>query len=527
MRNYIKLIVFSLALFLVACDVDYYQNPNAPSSVPTSALFNNNMKRLVDATQDTWFSGRFTYATMQYWQQSEYGDEDRYVYRESMRQYQNAFYEIAENFREIIRLNEDEGTKSVAAASGANENQIASCRVMLAYLFNIMTDTWGDIPYYSYGTEDADFQALKVAGYGDGEAILTPVYASQEKINADILKELDAAYDQFNEAGKGMVGDNLFNGDVAAWKKFANSLRLRVANKIKGVNASLANTHITEAIANGVFTSNDDNAMFGYEANDKNAARMYIAWNVDNRSDFAVGHSFVTLLKGENLVNHTHTDLATGANANPFLGMTDPRLPKYAKANSNGDFVGMFIAESSAESATFTLESLPSDGIINTPDFAETLMEYAEVCFILSEINNWNQEWYEKGIRASMQKWGVATADIDSYIATVPAATEENVLTQNYIALYMQGHTSWMNYRRTGYPKTLIQPYSDYSIYDPTGDSWLDKTFTPLVPEVTDIPYRMRYPAQEQTLNGENRKAAVSKLSDGDVVYSKLWWDVN
>ncbi|WP_372650863.1 SusD/RagB family nutrient-binding outer membrane lipoprotein, partial [Draconibacterium sp.] len=88
-------------------------------------------------------------------------------------------------------------------------------------------------------------------------------------------------------------------------------------------------------------------------------------------------------------------------------------------------------------------------------------------------------------------------------------------------------HTAWMNYRRTGYPKTLIQPYSEYSVYDPTADTWLDKVFTPLVEEVDDLPYRMRYPAQEQTLNGANRKVAADALSNGDVIYSKLWWDVN
>ena len=66
---------------------------------------------------------------------------------------------------------------------------------------------------------------------------------------------------------------------------------------------------------------------------------------------------FVTLLKGENLVDHTHTDVTEGANPNPFLGMMDPRIHKYAQKNKNGDYVGMFISESSADAATFTIES--------------------------------------------------------------------------------------------------------------------------------------------------------------------------
>ncbi|MCX2679496.1 SusD/RagB family nutrient-binding outer membrane lipoprotein [Galbibacter sp. EGI 63066] len=514
-------------LLAVACDVDYEDNPNEPSSVPTSALFNNNMKRMVDASRDGFFSGRFTYATMQYWQQSEYGDEDRYVYRESMRQTQNTFYEIAENFREIIELNEDPTTKDAAASSGANVNQIAVSRIMLSYLFNNMADTWGDIPYYSYGSDDPDFEALRTAGYPDEEQILTPKYATQDKIYADILNELSEAQDQLNLGLDGMDGDNLYHGDVSKWKLFANSLRLKIANKIKGADASLANTHINDAISDGVFTSNSDNAMFAYETSDVNASPMYRAWHVNNRSDFAVGHSFVTLLKGENLVDHTHTSQPAGANPNPFSGLTDPRLPIYAQENSEGNFVGMFISESSADAATFTVESLPGSAIIDTPEFAETLLEYSEICFIQSELNGWDQDWYEMGISASMEKWGVASADATAYLGTVPAANMENVLTQKYIALYMQGTSSWTEYRRTGYPKTLIPPHQDYSLYIPSTDTWLDKTFNPLVEQVTDLPYRMRYPAQEQTLNGANRKEAADRLSNGDVIYSKLWWDVN
>jgi hypothetical protein len=44
-------------------------------------------------------------------------------------------------------------------------------------------------------------------------------------------------------------------------------------------------------------------------------------------------------------------------------------------------------------------------------------MEYAEVAFILSEVNGWDQDWYEEGVRASMERWGIAQPEIDAYIA--------------------------------------------------------------------------------------------------------------
>ena len=524
-------IAFGLILLLGACDVEYFDNPNAPSSVPTSALFNNAVKRMVDLSTDMWFSGRFTYVTMQYWQQSEYGDEDRYVYRESMRQTQNSFYEVAENYREIIRLNEDPATAAQAAASGANVNQVATCRVLLAYLFDLMTTTWGDIPYYSYGSDNPNFQALSLSGAE--EANIQPGYATQQEILLDILDELSAANDQFDVTLDGIAADRIYGGDVAAWKMFANSLRLRIAHRIEGAS-SAATAHITDALADGVFTSNADNAMFMYEGSDATASMSYRAWNVSKRSDFAVSHSLVTLLQGTSLVDHSHVDLPVGANVNPFLGVMDPRLPIYAAPNKNGDYVGMFISASSADAATFSIESLPGDAIIETPDFSETLMEYAEVAFIQSERAGWSQADYEVGITASMEKWGVAAADITAYVGAVPAASEENVMTQKYIAFYMQGAQSWNEYRRTGFPKTLIPVWSSYSIQDPSfdavnppGPEWRDEIFEPLVLEVTDLPYRMRYPAQEQTLNGASRKVAADALSNGDVIYSKLWWDLD
>lgn len=518
----IKSIIFALLLISVGCDVDYFDNPNQPTTPPSAAVFNNAMHSLITNTRDTWFLGRFTQATMQYWQQSEYGDEDRYGYRESMRQTWSTFYYNLERFRIVIELNEDAATKDAMMAYGANVNQIACARIMMAYTFNLMADTWGDIPYYSYGSPSANFQALQLK-----DDVLNPRYATQAEIYADILNELQEAADQLDSNLPGFTqGDVVYNGDVEKWRLFANSLRLRIAVKIQSANAALATTHINDAIADGVFTSNDDNAVFTYDSDDKNASPMYRAWNVDNRSDFAVSNTLVTLLKGDNIrETPTGTDLTT----NPFFGLYDPRLEQYAERNSDGEYVGMPIAESSAIAATITYESLPNrDNIIDKPDYAPVLMEYAEVEFLLSELNSWDQTNYTNGIRASMEKWGVPTADINAYIAAVPAANEENVLTQKYIALYMDGATAWAEYRRTGYPNILIKPGDDYTVYEPHDDVYYPFNFSAIPLEITnDLPTRMEYPGYEQTLNADSYFEAVDRLATGDDLISPLWWDNN
>ena len=523
----LKSMILSLLIMSIGCDVDYFDNPNEPATPPTSGVFNKAVQELVTDTRDVWFSGRFTLATMQMWQQSEYGDEDRYSYRESMRETWEDLYYNLENLRLVIQLNEDEATSVTMSAYGPNEGQIATARIMMAWAFNLMTDTWGDIPYWSYGDRDnPNFQALKLTSE---EEILQPVYATQAAIYADILNELAEAAQQITDAGEGFsAGDVIYGGDADMWATFANSLRLRIAVKLGNA------TEAADAIADGVFTSNADNAVFTFEGSDKNSSPMYYSWNVDARSDFAVSNTLVTLLKGDNIMDTSAVPVAI--TSNPFAGVYDFRLEQYAEPNSDGEYVGMPIAMTSAEAATITYESLPNrENIIDKPDYAPVLMEYAEVCFLLSEVNGWSQTDYVNGITASMQKWGVDAADITTYLGAVPAASMENVLTQKYIALYMDGHTAWAEYRRTGYPAAILKPdvtnFPDgrpYSVFEPTSGEYKYFIFIPIPAEITnELPTRMEYPDFESTLNTTNYLDAVGRLSDGNSLTSKLIWDTN
>ena len=507
-------IIVGLLLFCGACDVNYQLDPNTPTIAPSYSIFNDAVKETVDDVYDEWFSGRFTLGTMQYWSQTEYTEEDRYQYRESMRENWEDLFINLENFRQVIDMNEDAEIKVQMSAYGKNENQVAASRIMIAWLFNLMADTWGDIPYWSYSTEDSDFQALQIRG-----ELLKPVYAPQSKIYTDILKQLSEASDMIDENEPVFSqGDPLYGGDATKWKKFANSLRLRIAMKISGVDAAIANTHIADALSDGVFASNDDNAILTYEDNEKNGSPFQVAYST--RSDFAVTHSFMRLLNGD-----------TGG-----FGV-DPRREKYAQKNSLGNFVGVPNGADNDATVAFKWESLPGESIIGLnrdgsheyTEGTQALMTYSEVEFLLSEHNSWNQTHYENGVRASMEQWGVDEADVASFVGSLSAANAANVMTQKYIALYMQGHTAWVEYRRTGFPQTLTMPGESFSITVDTGTGGVqsfDYTFTPII-AVTDIPYRMEYPQQESTLNGANYKTAVSRLSNGDEIDSKLWWDVN
>ena len=109
---------------------------------------------------------------------------------------------------------------------------------------------------------------------------------------------------------------------------------------------------------------------------------------------------------------------------------------------------------------------------------------------------------------------------------SLPTASKENVLTQKYIALFMQPAEAWAEYRRTGYPKTLLLPGQTADLNVATASGQTTYTFTPLIADLTDLPTRIYYPTTVQTLNTENYKAASTAIG-GDKMNTKLIWDKN
>jgi hypothetical protein len=250
---------------------------------------------------------------------------------------------------------------------------------------------------------------------------------------------------------------------------------------------------------------------------------------VDGRTDFAVAAPFVNLLKGE--TGEYGPDARLFEMAAPYELSIEPIIAdSYDRSEDYDDYEGIPFAYQNANDLPFTVYSFPSSKVLR-PDYGEVLMEYAEVEFLLSEFNGWSQENYENGVRASMEKWGVDASDIDSFVEELPAASKETVMTQKYVALYMQAHQSWAEYRRTGFPDSsiLLLPGESYTLpavqaAEVENDTY---TFVAGVQGATDLPNRLRYPVILQSLNGENRASAVSDLDDGDTIFSTLFWDVD
>ncbi|WP_424650931.1 SusD/RagB family nutrient-binding outer membrane lipoprotein [Capnocytophaga gingivalis] len=533
MKRLAIIILGGLALLgTTSCQKDFEEintNPNRPQQALPTALFNGSTKLFLKNTRNYTTSGMMFRSWMQYSAQDTYTKESRFLYRDYAGDYLWRYpYQVAGGYKDIIDLNTDPKTKELMTIYGKNENQIAAARIMLAYTFALLVETFGDVPYYSYGSPNPErFQALQLEKY------ISPVYATQKEIYTDLLKELkEAAAQIVSDSYVFKEGDYIFE-TPDKMRRFANSLRLRLAIRLKDVSdtelRTLAQQNIDELKAGtAVMQSEADTVELQFDSDDTNPAPIYNEYFVRNRVDYSPSNSFVQLLKGQR-GNFGVDPRLQKYFAPKGLTKYQARDGRYTESNNLNDYVGMpyGLDESMAD---FQFKSGVAVSFFSSrilqPNYAEVFMEYSEVCFLLSEANGWDNTWYKKGVEASMKKWGVDDAKITSFLATIPAANEENVLTQKYIALYMNPNEAWAEYRRTGYPHTLIKVNEETDLNIPTEAGQTRYKFESLVADLTDIPERLRYPVAYKVINEANyQKALESMQMTTDILTKRLIFD--
>ena len=524
-----KLIGLSfIVLFLFGgCTKDFETmniNPNEPTDVPTAYLLTSAQKAMCTDLWDEWWNGRLGMLFSQMWSQTSYTDESRYKMRDGViNNYWIYFYASGlEDLERIIKLNTDAETKDKAAASGANDNQIAAARILKVWMFQILTDIWGDIPYS---------EALK------GAENVAPGYDKQQAIYAALLTEVTAARDLIKLDQDGILGDIIYNGNMAKWKKFANSLKMRLGIRMSKVDPTGAKAAIEEALASGPFGSIDDNAVFTYFDGVPN--NNPLNENQKIRSDFAVSQVLIEFLKGKN----------------------DPRIGFYANLpNDLTEYVGFpyGMQPAAATPISNNVVSMPGN-IIYAPTASTFLMLYDEVLFIKAEayhslgVAGDAEQAYYDAITTSMDWWNylasitqtgwyridgnntnilpepITPTQMDEYMAGAsvawdPANAEKLIAEQKYIALYPQGLQAWFEYNRTSYPNVLILPGAEV-VYHIEGVTDTVYTFISTAVDLTTVPLRLYYPPEEQDLNGASYSAAVASQGP-DNFRTHLWWQI-
>ena len=534
MKRLAIIILGGLALLgtTTSCQKDFEEintNPNRPQQALPTALFNGSTKLFLKNTRNYTTSGMMFRSWMQYTAQDTYTKESRFLYRDYAGDYLWRYpYQVAGGYKDIIDLNTDPKTKELMTTYGKSENQIAAARIMLAYTFALLVETFGDVPYYSYGSPNPErFQALQLEKY------ISPVYATQKEIYTDLLKELkEAAAQIVSDSYVFKEGDYIFE-TPDKMRRFANSLRLRLAIRLKDVQdaelRTLAQQSIDELKSGAaVMQSEADTVELQFDSDDTNPAPIYKEYFVSNRVDYSPSNSFVQLLKGQR-GNFGVDPRLQKYFAPKGLTKYQARDGRYTESDNLNDYIGMpyGLDESMAD---FQFKSGVAVSFFSSrilqPNYAEVFMEYSEVCFLLSEANGWDNTWYKKGVEASMKKWGVADTKITNFLNTIPAANQENVLTQKYIALYMNPNEAWAEYRRTGYPHTLIKVNEETDLNIPTEAGQTKYRFESLVADLTDIPERLFYPVAYKVINEANYQNALKSMQmTTDILTKRLIFD--
>ncbi|MCT4646005.1 MAG: SusD/RagB family nutrient-binding outer membrane lipoprotein [Carboxylicivirga sp.] len=367
-----------------------------------------------------------------------------------------------------------------------------------------ITDLYGPIPYTNVESGD-----LKVA------------YDSQEDVYKQFFEDLDSAievltgYVAANPGAKPMAQyDGVYDGDFRQWVMFANSLRLRLAMRVRYADAELAKTNAEAAVNHvyGVIKDNADNADYIYSKGNP----IEVMW--DDYKDTRACADIVSYLKG----------------------YQDPRLAKYFQNSTIADHENEIIGFRSGATLNVNEVLKYSAPAIYKPD-PLMWMNAAEVTFLRAEgaLLGWNmggtaQELYNEGIKLSFQQWGASgfdtyildetnlQADYDDPLGgnSTAAVSDitikwdesqseeiklERIITQKYLALYPLGQEAWSEHRRTGYPKFFN----------------LARTTTPNIPVANRIPFSY----SEYENNSENLNEAINLLGGDDNYETKLWWD--
>jgi hypothetical protein len=221
-------------------------DPKNPTAVPGYTLFTYAQKNLSDNLASPNVNLNIFRLIVQGWTETTYTDESNYDL--STRNIpQNWFHTF---YRDVLRNLEDARAliPGEVVDPVQRKNQIAIVDVLKVYSYHYLFTTFGDVPYT---------QALDINN-------TQPKYDDAKTAYAALMTTLNGAIANFAAGPSFGSADIIYGGDVTLWKKFANSLKLKMALVMADYDATAAATAAAAAQASGVFSSNADNAKFKY-----------------------------------------------------------------------------------------------------------------------------------------------------------------------------------------------------------------------------------------------------------------------
>lgn len=443
----------------------------------------------------------------QQWAETQYTDVS--LYGNPQIDFGGTYAGALNDLQKIIDLNTNSSTKSSlgvigtpSSSNGSNNNQIAVATILKAYYLWTITDRWGDIPYT---------EAFKGAGN------LTPKYDKQSDIYPHLLNDLKTAIATFDGGSSVTKGDILYGGDISKWKKLANSLRMLISLRMSKVYPGAGEFAANEFSAAfndpaGSIDENADNLVIKYPGGSTLQTNVFYS-ALNGRKDYAFCKTFSDILDN----------------------MADPR-----KTAFTGSGAGFPYGLVRLDAVTITSFAIPFDGVSTTTPLVVLPASYVLLSKAEAVERGWvtstttSKAYYESAVTESFKQNGKTAAEAATYLASSQANFEtgtgggdgigyeitfeaiqgadaktnnklERIQLQRYIASWGDGIQAWSEWRRTGIPRLVPTKYG--------------------VPVPNMIPRRLTYGTTEYAANPASVSEAAGRLSEGDVLSSRMWWD--
>jgi hypothetical protein len=482
-----KILIFGAMALLSACTKDITKlnvDPKHPQVVPSYTLFTTAENLMANNMTSVSPNDNITRLIEQQWTEVQYLTESQYNIpgRSIADGVWDEFYTgPLTNFEKAKGF-----MKTDVTDAGQLKNEMAITDICEVYCFYYLVTTFGDIPYSQAFNANITF----------------PKYDKAVTVYADLLKRLDADIANLDDGSAGFgSADMIYSGDVGAWKKFANTFKLKMGILLADSDPTTAATAISTAVQGGIFTSNADNALYHFASSPPYTNQAWVGLVQSGRFDYVGTDTYMTLLGSQN------SDTPG-----------DPRTPYYFAVNKNGKYVGAPNAVTTITASNFSFPSgsdLTPDnpGIVANADAPGDLLDYSETQFYLAEAvarglytTGSAATYYANGITASVEFWTGTTDGADALIAAHPIgsgkpAQLQAIAVQQYLALYNRGYDAWTVNRRLDYPVLMPPPHA-----------------------ISAFPVRYTYPNKEQQINAVNYKAAAASIG-GDLVTTKLFFD--
>lgn len=486
MKKVIYLIIISFIVAFTGCTdkfEDFNTDKKHPDVAPGESFFSNAQKELADYMNNTNVNINIFKLMSQYWTETTYIDEANYdlVTRNiSSGIYFRMYLRVLTDLKEAKALIEA-STTLTATEAVEKQNKLQIIEMLNVYAYSHLVDVFGAAPYT---------EALNINN-------VYPKYDAGKDIYTDLFKRLDAALGKLNTSeGSFDDADLYYGGDVAKWIKFGNSLKVRMAITIADSDNAVAKAAV-EAAASRIFASNDDDCLIQYQTASPNYNQLYADLVASGRHDFVPANTIVDKLNE----------------------LQDPRMDAYFSTKLDTSTVEgveklAYVGGEYGYSNSFGQCSHISD-LIQEPTFPGIMLTYTEMCFYMAEaaergysVGGTAEDWYNKGVKASFDFWGVSGAD--TYLAkptvaytTATGTWRQKIGTQSWLANYTRGVEAYTNWRRLDFPiLNLPEEATKYA----------------------DIPVRFTFPINEQTLNAANYGAIASAIG-GDLITTKVFWD--